>query len=295
MDPTDSHHLLTAGPEVVERTQGPSGSWVQVFNLDTGLGANDPKRQMTAVQLHGTAAYVGFCSTCDIINKDPAKGQIFASGLATNVGGNASPAKGSTAGWHIAAAKGLPDRYISGIAVDPAHPSTIYVTLAGYANRQWWPVGSFNDKNPNVGEGHVFRSTNAGATFTDITHAMPDVPARSIELRGSQLLVGTDVGVFLSSDTKGSRWAALKGLPTAPVLSIKNWPGKPDRVVLATFGRGVYSYQFGNAVPVVVPPKKPTTGGGGGLAATGLPVATTILALLVLGGGLALRRRTTTR
>jgi hypothetical protein len=291
MDPTDARHLLTAGPEVVERTGGPSGSWVQVFNLDTGNGG--VARQMTAVELHDAAAYVGWCSICDIINKDPAT-QVFSSGLATNVGGDAEPAKGKTAGWHQAAATGLPDRYISGIAIDPANPKTVYVALAGYANRQWWPVGSFNDKNPNAGEGHVFKSTDAGATFTDITGSLPDVPARSIEVRGSQLLVGTDVGLFLSSDTKGSRWASLSGLPSAPVVSVKNWPGKPDRVVIATFGRGVWSYNFGAVPPVVPPPVVPPVTpppGGGGLAATGLPVAATALALLVLSGGLLLRRR----
>ncbi len=293
MDPTDAKHLLTAGPEVVERTGGPGGSWVEVFNLDTGNSG--VTRQMTAVELHDTAAYVAYCSTCDIINKDPAAGQIFASGLATNVGGSADPAKGSSAGWHQAVAKGLPDRYISGIAVDPGNPRIVYVTLAGYANRQWWPVGAFNDKNPNAGEGHVFRSTDAGATFTDITGTLPDVPARSVEVRGSQLLVGTDIGLFLSGDAKGSRWAALSGLPNVPVVSVKNWPGQPDRVVLATFGRGVYSYRFGNAVTVPVkppakPPAKPPVAGGG-LAASGLPMAVTTLALVALVSGLVLWRR----
>jgi hypothetical protein len=291
MDPTDANHLLTAGPEVVERTQGPNGDWVQVFDLDSGGGGTT--HQMTAVELQGAAAYVGFCSTCDIINKDPSQGQVFASGLATNVGGSKPPAKGKSDGWHFVAAKGLPDRYISGIAVDPANPKVVYVALAGYANRQWWPVGSFNDKNPNVGEGHVFRSTDGGQSFTDITGTLPDVPARSIEVARGQLLVGTDIGLFLSSDTRGTRWAALKGLPNVPVVSVKQWPGKPDRVVLATFGRGVYDYRFGDttAAPATGSPKPRATGGG--LAATGLPAGLGAVALLALVGGLLLRRRRT--
>ena len=299
MDPTDAKHLLTAGPEVVETVKGPAtqkasdtdpGDWVQVFNLDTGNSG--VTRQMTAVQLHGADAYVGWCSTCDIINKDPAKGQIFNSGLATNVGGSAAPAKASSSGWHQAAAKGLPDRYISGIAVDPANPKTVYVVLAGYANRQWWPPGSFNDKNPNRGTGHVFRSTNAGASFTDITGTLPDAPARSIELHGKQLLVGTDIGLFLSKDTSGSAWADLKGLPNVPVVSVKNWPGRPNEVVLSTFGRGIYAYQFSKGS--VVSPQRPATPpktAPNGLAATGLPVLLTTLAALLLLGGVVLRRR----
>ena len=286
MDPTDSQHLLTGGPEVVERTSGPTGDWVEVFN--TG---EDTK--MSMVELQGDAAYVGFCSTCDIINKVDAD---FNSGIATNLGGDEPAEKGTPSGWHIAAAKGLPDRYITGIAADPSNPKTVYVTLSGYANRQWWPVGAFNDRNPDVGEGHVFKSTDAGETFTNITGSLPDVPARSIEVNRDQLLVGTDVGLFLSNNTSGQRWAALKGLPNVPVVSVKNMPGKPDQVVLATFGRGIYTYALsaraGSTTPVARPKTAAPAPAGGRLPATGLGVTAAAVGVLALLGGLAVRRRT---
>ncbi len=217
MDPTDPNHLLTAGPEVVERLGGPEGDWVEVFNLDEG---NDegPSRQMSAVELQDTAAYVAYCSTCDIINKNPEADppQIFDSGIATNVGGDAPPAKGSGSGWHlIAEPTGLPDRFITSIEIDPDDPETIYVTLAGYANRQWWPVGAHNDDNDNVGKGHVFKSTDAGQSFVDISGSLPDTPARWVEVNRGQLVVGTDVGAFLSSDTDGTQWAGLEGCRTS--------------------------------------------------------------------------------
>ncbi len=285
MDPTDSGHLIVGGPEVFERTEGPTGDWVQVFT--TGEGT-----QVSMLELQGAAAYVGFCSTCDIANKVDAD---FNSGIATNVGGDAAPEKGDPAGWHIAAAKGLPDRYVTGIAADPTNPKTVYVTLSGYANRQWWPAGSFNDKNGERGAGHVFKSTDAGQTFTDISGSLPDAPARSIEVNRGQLLVGTDVGLFLSSNTSGQRWAALKGLPNVPVVSVKNMPGKPDQVVLATFGRGIYTYGFsaraGASTPVTGPgttPIRPTTGR---LPATGLGATAAAIGVLALLGGLAVRRR----
>lgn len=293
MDPTDASHLITGGPEIVERTQGPAGNWVEVFNVDED-GKNP--RQMTTVELYSDAAYVGFCSTCDIINKNPKAGQIFESGIATNVGGDEPAEKGSPAGWHIAAAQGLPDRYVSSIAIDPADPKTVYVALAGYANRQWWPPGSFNDANTNRGQGHVFRSTDAGETFTDISGSLPDVPARSIEVNRGQLLVGTDVGLFLSNNTSGQRWAALAGLPNVPVVSVKNMPGAPDKVVLATFGRGVYSYTFsaraGASAPVAAPVAQPAPRPAGGrLPATGLGLTAAAVGALALLGGLAVRRR----
>ncbi|TAL21869.1 MAG: hypothetical protein EPN99_06855 [Frankiales bacterium] len=293
MDRTDPEHLMTAGPEVVQRTAGPAGDWVEVFNIDE---EGQPARQMSSVELYDGNAYVGYCQFCDIVNKNGDDGQIFQSGLATNVGGEEEPEKGSSAGWHHAAAEGLPDRYITSIKADPTNPRTIYVTLSGYANRQWWPVGSFNDKNPNVGEGHVFKSTDAGETFTDISGSLPDVPARWVEYNRGQLLVGTDVGVFLSNNTSGQRWAALEGLPNVPVTSLANVPGKPNEVVLSTFGRGVYTYTFsaraGASTPVTGPaaPARPSTGR---LPATGLGVTAAAVGVLALLGGLAVRRRLT--
>lgn len=306
MDPTDPNHLLTAGPEVVETLDGPEtqasdpdtgdpGSWVQVFDLNEGNADN--ARVMTAVELYDASAYVAYCEVCDLINKT--EEQVIKTGLATNVGGDAPPAKASEAGWHVAAAEGLPDRTITSIEIDPANPSTIWVTLANYANRQWWPAGSFNDANPNLGEGHVFQSTDAGETFTDISGTLPDVPARWVELNNGQLLVGTDVGVFLSNNTDGERWAALAGMPRVPVTAIDNDPADPNRVVISTFGRGVYEYVFSQRAMQVTPTQPaPTSGTGstaaparGTLARTGLPGTVALLALASLGGAAVLRRR----
>jgi hypothetical protein len=285
MDPTDSQHLITGGPEVVERTTGPAGDWVQVYN--TGEGT-----QVTAVELNAENAYVGFCSTCDIANIADAD---FNSGIATNVGGDAPPEKGSPSGWRTAAANGLPDRYVTGIAVDPADPRTVYVSLSNYANRQWWPIGSANDKNAEKGPGQVFKSTDAGETFTNISGNLPDVPARSIELNRGQLVVGTDIGMFISNNTDGQRWTAPAGLPNVPVVSVKNHPGKPNSVVLATFGRGVYEYAFSARAGASTPISGPVTAAPGRLPATGglaLGVPAAVAGGLALALGLlALRRR----
>ncbi len=287
MDPTDAAHVITGGPEIVELTKGTGTDWTQVFT--TGEGT-----QVTALDVRGANAYAAFCSTCDIINKVK---PMFASGLATNTGGSATPTKGSADGWHLAPAKGLPERYITDVAIDAANPKTVYVTLSGYANRQWWPKGAFNDANPAGAAGHVFKSTDAGNTFTDISGSLPDVPARSVEVSSGQLLVGTDIGVFLSNNTSGQRWASLAGLPNVPVKSIKNYPGNPNKVVLATYGRGVYSYTFSargalGVAPVAAPPAAaPPATAPGRLPATGLPAALAGVALLALIGGLVLRRR----
>jgi hypothetical protein len=100
-----------------------------------------------------------------------------------------------------------------------------------------------------VGTGHVFKSTDAGENFTDITGNLPDTPANWVIVRGGQLIVGTDIGVFASTDTNGSSWAVLgNGLPNVPITHLVLKPGDPNTLVAATYGRGVYLYHF-NAPP----------------------------------------------
>ena len=252
MDPLDANHLLTAGREVVETTFGPetqqmdpSGTvchtscWEEVFDLGAG-------NSMSAVDLHGTAAYVGFCGPCGLINAtDP-----FQSGIATNIGGGAAPEPMTPNGWHIAAANGLPERYVNGITIDPNDPNTVYVALGGYENRQWRPPGSFGDPNPNIGTGHLYVSHDAGETFTDISANLPDAPAFWLEVVGkNQLVVGTQVGLFLSNPVselgKSAQQFAFtslnRGLPSVPIASVQPAPNDPSLLYVATYGRGVYT------------------------------------------------------
>lgn len=127
------------------------------------------------------------------------------------------------------------------------------MTLGGYYSALR-PPGSHNDPNPDIGTGNVFRSTDAGETFTDISGELPRATATSVLVRGDQLLVATEIGVFISSDKLGSEWAPLgTGLPNAPVNQIRLRPGASDQLLAASFGRGVWTYTFVDGPPVVVP------------------------------------------
>ena len=119
----------------------------------------------------------------------------------------------------------------------------MYVTLGGYS-RRWVPPGTLQDKSAVVGEGHLFKSTDAGQTFTDISGNLPDVPADWVTQRGRQLIVGTDVGVY-ATDTKGkTTFSYLNGLPVVPISTMNLKPDDPNLLVVATFGRGVWTYCF---------------------------------------------------
>lgn len=64
-------------------------------------------------------------------------------------------------------------------------------------------------------------------------------------MRNDQLVVGTDIGTFISADASGAHWAVLgSGLPTVPVSHLQIKPGAPNTLVAATYGRGVYTYSF---------------------------------------------------
>lgn len=206
--------------------------------------------QRTAANSGTGAAYAAYCGYCDTITQ----GTPFGSGIATNVGGT----------WHIPAATGLPKRYITSVRMDPSDQRTVYATVAGYG-RKWAFPGAVGEDTSQIGTGHVFKSVDGGATFTNVSGDLPDVPANWSVLHNGHLVVGTDIGVFESCDSAGGGFSRLgTGLPTVPVSTMRFKPGDPDLLVVATFGRGAYTYRFGAddrrcATPVRAP--APTTGG----------------------------------
>lgn len=127
----------------------------------------DERRPQGAV-----GGYVGYCDTV-------AQGTPFANGIAMNVGGMEPPQRTTSQGWHIAAARGLPSRLITSVAIDPTDPRTVYVALGGYG-RKWAPPGAVGDSLARVGAGHMFKSTDAGEDFTDISGNLPDAPVDSL-------------------------------------------------------------------------------------------------------------------
>jgi hypothetical protein len=231
--------------EAVSVSDPPVGDYVIRVVNSTATGTFDATATFTQrtesipSQLR-SVAYVAFCGTCDALNARP-----FDNGIATNAGGAVEGAPLSSAGWHRASAQGLPKRFITSIVSDPDNPKTVYVTLAGYS-RRWLPVGVLGEQ-PDVGRGNVFKSTDAGETFTNISGNLPDGPAESMLIYKGKLIVGTDTGVYISTDTSGRRYELLgKALPNAPVFSVALKPKAsataPDTLYVGTHGRGIYTY-----------------------------------------------------
>lgn len=262
IDPTDSSHVVAAGSVVAVSVEGGAAgtAYAPVFDLGkdetSGLPHNS---RLRAIDVHGPAIYVGWCGPCA-----PAlQGFPFQRGLATNVTAAGAPSsKGAEEGWHQASMKGLPRRYIHAVEIDPKDPKTVYVGLGNYSTARYLPDGAYLDDNPERGSGRIFKSTDAGETFTDISAKLPDTIVTSLLVVGDQLIAGTDLGTFISSDLKGTEWAVLGDLPAIAVNQLIQDPANPDRIFAATYGRGIWTYDLsGNAARGVDAPKPSRFGG----------------------------------
>jgi hypothetical protein len=251
MDPRNPNHLLTGGKQIVETTKGPnttspgtnpvdsSTDWKTVFNL--GRSKRHVANQVSAIGVLGKRVYAGYCGDCDPVRDH----KRFFSGLATNVGGKRKPKPGTRRGWHKVRAKGLPQRFISSVTVDPRHPRTVYVTLGASDLRPYAPPNAIGRSGEAVAGGHIYKSTDGGRHFHDISGNLKRVPALWSVVRGHRLIVATTVGVFIARGTNGGHYALLgRGLPRAPVFSMQRVPGHPRKLVVASLGRGVYRYTF---------------------------------------------------
>lgn len=125
--------------------------------------------------------------------------------------------------------KGLPyNKHVSRIVASKYDPDTVYVTLNGRRD------DDFND--------YVYKSTDSGQTWTDISGNIPGGPVNVIRedpRKENILYVGTELGVYVTCDG-GSRWDYLgSGLPNCFVWDLIIHP-RDNSLVVATNGRGMY-------------------------------------------------------
>ena len=252
VDSNDSNHLLAAAGNVDETTQGPktntydptdtellNSSWQTVF---TPPAAPHGSWDSSAVYTNGPVSYVAFCSPCrpSLATGSVENASIVTPKIATNVKPQCKAAELAAACWHMAASKGLPHEQVSGIAVDPLDPNTMYVSL-----RQMIVMGA----DPKVtGSQKVMVSHDGGDNFTDLTGNLPQADSHRIALRKGQLYVATDVGVFTAPTTAppaSIQWKRFgTGLPQVTYRSMQLDPTS-RYLTLGAYGRGAWTYDFG--------------------------------------------------
>ena len=69
--------------------------------------------------------------------------------------------------------------------------------------------------------GHVFESTDGGASWTDVTGNLPDAPVYKVAIAGDRLVAGTEVGAFVAP---GARRLA------AGLVPARQGPAEGDRL-----------------------------------------------------------------
>jgi photosystem II stability/assembly factor-like uncharacterized protein len=147
--------------------------------------------------------------------------------------------KGASASWKNVTV-GLPPRSITQVVVHPTSAATAFVAFSGFTG--------FGDT-----QGHVFKTTDDGGKWTDISGNLPNTPVNSLAVDPdlpSYLFAGTDVGVFYTANG-GETWSSLvDGLPRVAVLGL-TLNNASYTLRAATHGRGVWDFNVTAVVPVV--------------------------------------------
>jgi photosystem II stability/assembly factor-like uncharacterized protein len=213
-DPTHPDTVYYAG-DVVNRSTDRGNTWAPI---SPDLGKGDPGGEINPLY----ANHYGTVSTMAVAKSDP--NTIWAGTDNTYL--YKTTTGGSVAGWQEITSPTLPKQWVSNIAIDPANANVVYLTYSGFRS---------GDERS-----YVFRTTDGGAHWQNISANLPQAPVNHIVPVGDRLVVSTDVGVFISR-TSSVRWYSLgRGLPNAPVTWLRYVPGN-DRLYAATFGRSVWS------------------------------------------------------
>ena len=121
----------------------------------------------------------------------------------------------------------VPNLFITGIAVDPTNSSRAFVSLSGYSDGE-----------------KVYRTTDAGVNWDNISGSLPNVPVNCIVFdengsAGDALYIGTDIGVFYR-DNDFDDWIYFSNSLTPVNISDLYINDADNTVVAGTYGRGLW-------------------------------------------------------
>jgi len=120
-------------------------------------------------------------------------------------------------------------KFVTGIVASAFDEGTVYLAM--------------NGKRDDDFKAYLWKSTDYGRTWSDITNNIPCGPinvVREDPKRENVLYVGTDLGAYVTLDG-GAGWYALAGdMPTTFVHDLIIHP-REDILVAATHGRGMYA------------------------------------------------------
>ena len=229
-DPANNRTLFVCGYSELFRSTNGGQTWQRV---------NDPAGN--AFQTFGTITALEF---------SPSNPSILYLGTSTGALYRGINGGASAADWTRVDLVGtspnmlFPYAQIQSLAINPNDPDDVWVVFGGagvdFTNRPEMIL------NP-LGISHLFRSRDGGANWVDASGQfsptnLPDIPTSAIAIADFDpevAYVGTDVGVFWTTDG-GESWTAFQdGLPRSPVVELK-FNRRHNCLFAGTMGRGVY-------------------------------------------------------
>jgi hypothetical protein len=211
-DPEDPHTIYTGG-EIMNRSDDDAGTFTPI----SGDLSNGPGRETNPL-------FRNYGTLTTIAPAGKSTGTIYAG----TDDGNLWYTHDNGSTWTKATDADLPKAWITRVEVEKGKPNTAYVTYSGF--RQ--------DDNA----AYVFKTTDGGKSWRDITFNLPKAPVNDINHVGKRLVVATDVGVFFLHNEQWLKYGS--GLPLAPIFELR-YHAPSHTLFAATFGRGIYKIPTG--------------------------------------------------
>ena len=123
---------------------------------------------------------------------------------------------------------GLPVLWATFIKTDRTNPEIAYVGFSGFRY-------GFTDA-------HIYKTTNAGASWTRISNDLPQVPVNDLEIDPANpnlLYLATDIGVYYSVNG-GTNWIKFGTKMPSVVVTTLNFAVNSRILYAATYGRSIY-------------------------------------------------------
>lgn len=210
------------GGNVINKTTDRGTTWTRISPDTVDLtGSFEPDRTPDPA-INGNYPNWGTITTIDVSKTSP--DTIY---LGTDTGRLWKTEDGGV-NWTWFNSHGLPQRWVTRTAIDPNDSQTVWATFSGFRNGE--------------DAANVFRTTDGGATWTNMSSNLPNAPVNDIviDAKRETVFVGGDAGVFhLKGGQRNWAFVGKRGLPLVPVLDIRLHE-PTDTLYTSTFGRSMF-------------------------------------------------------